>query len=216
MNTVTVTINNREVEEKYNQNATISDVVENILMQKSFSDQVVSQIAIDGNILNVEEEDEFLPKRLGEFQTINFTLKSNIELAFEALDSCNAYVDTIVAQIASLTEAYQACRNDEANVLFAEVVEITDLFIQLLSRVQRTLRNQLGDKWEKPASVQQLEIHLLSVLKALVPAKEKNDIIMLCDLLEYELVDNLKQWKIKALPNLRALRPACESITSNS
>jgi hypothetical protein len=46
----------------------------------------------------------------------------------------------------------------------------------------------------------------LSVIKALLPAKEKNDVVMLCDLLEYELIDNLTQWKIKVLPELKKLK----------
>lgn len=213
---VVVSINNRQTETKFNNNATVSEVIQSILEQENYADQIVSQIAIDGQALSIDQEDDVLPQRLSQFQSVNFTLKSNIDLAFEALESCNAYVDTIVTQIGELTKAYQECKNDEANMLFAEVIEITDLFIQLLSRIQRTLRGHLASKWEKPADVQQLEIHLLSILKALVPAKEKNDIIMLCDLLEYELVDNLKQWKIKALPSLRALRPACESTTPHS
>lgn len=213
---VVVSINNRVSEEKFNNNATVSEVIQSILEQDGHTDQIVSQIAIDGQVLSIEQEDEVLPQRLSQFQNISFTLRSNIDLAFEALESCNTYVDTIVTQIGALTKAYQDCKNDEANMLFAEVIEITDLFIQLLSRIQRTLRGHLASKWEKPADVQHLEIHLLSVLKALVPAKEKNDIIMLCDLLEYELVDNLKQWKIKALPSLRALRPVCASTTPHS
>jgi hypothetical protein len=40
----------------------------------------------------------------------------------------------------------------------------------------------------------------------LLSAKEKNDNIMLCDLLEYELIDNLTQWKIKILPELKKLK----------
>ncbi len=58
----------------------------------------------------------------------------------------------------------------------------------------------------KDESIQKLEIHLLSVMKALLQAKEKNDTIMLCDLLEYELADNLTQWKIKVLPELKKLK----------
>lgn len=216
MNSVIVTVNQEVLEKKLNPNATLSDVIQTILEEESHLDQIVSQIMIDGKVLNIEEEDEFLPCRLGQFTNVNFTLKSNLDLAFDALESCNTYVDTIIGQIQQLTTAYQDNKQDEANALFVEVIEITDLYIQLLSRVQRTLRGHMAAKWHKPASVQQLEIHLLSILKALVPAKEKNDIIMLCDLLEYELVDNLKQWKIKALPELRALRPICASITPHS
>ena len=81
-----------------------------------------------------------------------------------------------------------------------------DLYIQLVSRVYHVLRTDLEQMNFKDESIQKLEIHLLSVMKALLQAKEKNDTIMLCDLLEYELVDNLTQWKIKVLPELKKLK----------
>ncbi len=212
MNNVIITINQENELKDFNNNATVSDIIQNILSQDIFNDQIVSQICIDGKDLTIEEEDAILEQRLGQFKSINFTVKSNIVLAFEALQSCNSYIDNIIFQISELTSSYQSCKTDESNVKFAEVIEITDLFIQLVSRIQKTIKSHLQSHWEKPHSVQQLEIHLLSILKAIIPAKEKNDLIMLCDLLEYELVDNLKQWKIKALPDLRSLRTACESF----
>ncbi|MBH47607.1 MAG: hypothetical protein CME71_05505 [Halobacteriovorax sp.] len=216
MNNVVITINEKVSNRSINNNATLSDVVNEILSESAHADQIISQICINGKALDVDQEDAIMPTRVGQFESIDFRLQSNIELAFEALQSCNAYIDNIVAQIAELTAAYQECRTEESQQLFAEVIEITDLFIQLVSRIQKTLRSHLQEKWQKPHSVSQLEIHLLSILKAIVPAKEKNDLIMLCDLLEYELVDNLKQWKIKALPELRSLRQACDStIPSN-
>ncbi len=211
-----ITINQREVLKDIDEAHTVSQVVQDILGQKEHAEHILSQVAIDGRALTIDEEDAIMAQKLTNFQNINFTLKTNIELAFDALDSCNLYVDNLVGQITRLTEAYQKCNNDQANILFSEVIEVADLFIQLLARIQRTLRAHLGEQWHKPATIKHLELHLLSILKALVPAKEKNDIIMLCDLLEYELIDNLKQWKIKALPELRALRPLCESIIRNN
>lgn len=208
-----VTINNSQILQDINEGNTVSELVQTILAKDEHAERILSQIAVDGQPLTIDEEEAVMAQKLTNFQSINFTLKTNIQLAFDALDSCNFYVDNLVKQITELTQAYQQCNSETANALFAEVIEVADLFIQLLARIQRTLRLHLGEQWSKPATIKHLELHLLSILKALIPAKEKNDIIMLCDLLEYELVDNLKQWKIKALPELRGLRPLCESIT---
>ena len=130
---------------------------------------------------------------------------SSLELAFESIDSCFGYVDYIMAQIQILNDNYNQGNTDLANQKFVEVIELMDLYIQLVSRVYRVLRIELKTI-QKHESIQKLEIHLLSIMKALLQAKEKNDTIMLSDLLEYELVDNLKQWKIKILPELKKLK----------
>lgn len=130
----------------------------------------------------------------------------SLDLAFESIDSCFGYVDYITTQIQKLILHYNKGNLEQANDSFVEVIELMDLYIQLVSRVYRVLRVELKVMNFKDESIQKLEIHLLSVMKALLQAKEKDDAIMLCDLLEYELVDNLTQWKIKVLPELKKLK----------
>jgi hypothetical protein len=132
--------------------------------------------------------------------------QASLELAFESIDSCVGYIDFITARIFKLIGCFNANELDEANAIFIEVVELMDLYIQLISKVYRAIRIDRQGKSFKNENLQKLEIHLLSVIKALLLAKEKEDIIMLCDLLEYELVNNLTQWKIKVLPELKKLK----------
>ncbi len=129
-----------------------------------------------------------------------------IDLAFESIDSCFGYVDFINSEISKLIAFYQAGDFSAANDTFIGVIELMDLYIQLVTKAYGVIRKDPTIKNFKDESIQKLEIHLLSVLKALVGAKEKEDVIMLCDLLEYELMDNLTQWKIKVLPELKKLK----------
>lgn len=131
---------------------------------------------------------------------------TSLELAFDSIDSCFGYVDYITSQIQRLIAQQNAGDTEGANKTFIEVIDLMDLYIQLITKVYHVIRTDMPDRSFKDENLQKLEIHLLSVIKALVQAKEKNDVIMLCDLLEYELIDNLTQWKIKVLPELKKLR----------
>lgn len=131
---------------------------------------------------------------------------NSLDLAFESIDSCFGYVEYISSKIHQLIALYNAGELEQANASFVEVVDLMDLYIQLITKVYRVLRTDIPGKNFKDENVQRLEIHLLSVIKAVLQAKEKDDIIMLCDLLEYELLDNLTQWKIKVLPELKKLK----------
>jgi hypothetical protein len=136
----------------------------------------------------------------------NNNKKISLNLAFESIDSCFGYVDYITSKIRNLLELYNASEVDQANIAFVEVVDLMDLYVQLITKIYRVLRENLEGCNFKDENVQNLEIHLLASIKALLEAREKGDIIMLCDLLEYELVDNLVQWKIKILPELKKLK----------
>ncbi len=138
--------------------------------------------------------------------TGNEIKNTSLDLAFESIDSCFGYVDYISSQIHKLLLAYNKGEFDQANNTFVEVIELMDLYIQLITRIYKVIRIEMPGMSFKDDNIQKLEIHLLSVVKAILQAKEKNDVIMLCDLLEYELIDNLTQWKIKILPELKKLK----------
>jgi len=137
---------------------------------------------------------------------VNLIKRHPLEVAFESIDSCFGYIDHISNQIQKLISFYNLGEINLANDIFIEVVDLMDLYIQLITKVYRVIRKELDLQSFKDESVQKLEIHLLSIIKALLQAKEKNDVIMLCDLLEYELIDNLTQWKIRILPELKKLK----------
>lgn len=139
--------------------------------------------------------------------TINRTAKNeNLDLAFESIDSCFGYVEYIDSQIHKLLALYNRNEFDAANQALVEVVELMDLYVQLMTKIYSTFRMELPNIPSKDQVTQNLELHLLGVMKSILQAKEKNDIIMLCDLLEYELLDNLNQWKTKILPELKLLK----------
>lgn len=133
-------------------------------------------------------------------------LRSSTNLAFSALNDCSSYIDTIIEKAHLTCKLYNANQRNEADLEFINIIELMDLYIQLISNIHKVLKEAYPTEMSKNKGLSNLEIHLLSVLKAMLPAKEKNDIIMLSDLLEYELVDNLTQWKIKVIPELTALK----------
>ena len=201
-----ITVNHEDISSKFNSDQTVNEVMDSLLSGIIKDSEVITSISINGKELTEAEEGECMPNLVSGFNKIDFTVKSSVELAFEALDSCNSYIDVVITKIQELNTLYSSGEFEKANYLFAEVIEIMDLFVQLMSKIHSTLRSNLKDKFEKTETLKNLEIHLLSVLKGLVPAKEKNDVIMLCDLLEYELIDNLTQWKIKAIPELKKFK----------
>ena len=100
----------------------------------------------------------------------------------------------------------KSSEQEMANNAFGDLIDILDLFVQLVASANNHILKNLAQDHPLKETVQKQEIHLLSVLKAALPAKENNDTIMLCDLLEYELIDNLTRWKITVIPQFKKLK----------
>jgi len=89
--------------------------------------------------------------------------------------------------------------------LLLEIIGKIDAFIQLISHIHQSLSVISDERLKSGQTIKQLEIHLLSVVKAILVAQKREDQVMLIDLLDYELKDNLTQWKIVAIPQIKKL-----------
>ena len=201
-----VTLNQSPLKNSISQDQSLDELVSFIFDKEVSKENILVNINLDGEIIPFEDGLRVASAKVSSFKEIDFEIKSSLELAYEALDSCNDYIDLLIKKIKYLTECYNKNEIDQANDSFTEVIDILDLYTQLFARIHTTLKRNLPDTINVGPDIQKLDIHLLSILKALIPAKENGDIIMLCDLLEYELIDNLTQWKIKIVPALKRLK----------
>ncbi|EQC43282.1 hypothetical protein [Bacteriovorax sp. Seq25_V] len=197
---ITVSISREVLELNDNQSITLHEAINLIEREGLKNNEIVTAVTIHGETIPVDLLGEFADVDLDNLGNPTLEIKNSVEIAMEALQDSNTYIDTLNAKIHEIVGFYNENNIDEANANFSDLIDLIDLYIQLISKVHRTVKNHNPTFFKNNETIRNLEIHLLSVLKALIPAKEKNDIIMLCDLLEYELVDNLAQWKIKAIP----------------
>ncbi len=201
-----LTLNRTPLKKSFRKDQPIKEVVDHLFDNEMENESVLISLEIDGENIPFEDNAEINNRTIQEFDKVNFQTQTSTELAFDAIDSCNDYIDVLTEKIKLMSDSYQQGKAEEANALFVEMIDILDLYVQLFSRIHLTLKRNIKDPLDQSKDIQKLDIHLLSVLKALIPAKEKGDIIMLCDLLEYELIDNLTQWKIKIIPSLKKLK----------
>ena len=200
-----ITVNDQRIKNDPDLSISIEDLKKVIMRDFAIEGDVITSIQLDDETYNFSEVISG-EREIREYQTINFIVKSSLNLAFDAIDSCSVFIDLVIRKIDLLLEDYNKNDMNQLNMHFIEVVEDIDLFVQLITNVNRTLYFYFGEKYNKDNIIRNLEMTLLSIIKSLVPVKEKNDIIMLCDLLKYELVENLEEWKIKAIPELQRFK----------
>lgn len=75
-------------------------------------------------------------------------------------------------------------------------------FVELTTLLSKTIMNRKNRTIE---GIKESHINLLFILKAMTQAQSKNDNLALQELIKYELKDNLTQWKIDLIPQIRKL-----------
>lgn len=117
----------------------------------------------------------------------------------EAADLLSPYVNSLKVLVESTVEAVNAGKEEASKEAISLIADRISRLITIVTLLHRECAGSLSN-FEDLKSV---EIHLLSVLKAIQTAENTQDMTMLSDLLEYELQDNLTQWKIKAIPQIK-------------
>ena len=202
---IQININNKKVVNSLSPDPSLQKMIDYIIEEKINKNEVITQIKVDDKVIDLDNKEE-LSQTLQNNNVINILVKTSLDLAIESLKDCSSYINSCIVQIKEVVELYQKNEIQKGNEQFPHIIDSIDFFVRLITKVHRTiLSNQESSYKELHKHIQNLEIHLLAALKNLLPAKEKVDITLLCDLLEYELCDNLSQWDEEILPALDRL-----------
>ena len=123
----------------------------------------------------------------------------NQSLIIETLNLTGDILSDIIHQINETTE-FDPERSVLLNQRLISLTSSITQFIELSTLLSRALTKKFG---KILPDIKNSHIHLLFVLKGIVQANGKLDFIVLEDLIKHELKDNLTQWKINYLPNLK-------------
>lgn len=200
-----ILLNSNSINNNFVEAQTLKELAYLVADHHLTTDSLISFVNINNEKINGAEI-YFDDRALNPNDEINFFTENRIEILFNLLDKGSQYLDQLIEKTNEVSKLYADNQVAEADQGLLQLIETLHTFIELMTSVHRTIRIELSTKLPSGQSFHDLEIHLLSVLKATLQAKEKQDIIMLYDLIEYELLDNLKQWKIMAIPQLKNLK----------
>ena len=79
------------------------------------------------------------------------------------------------------------------------------MFVELTTLLSKTM---MVRKQQTISEIKNSHIHLLFIVKAMNQSQLKQDYVALEELIKYELKDNLTQWKIDLIPQIKKLLTA--------
>jgi hypothetical protein len=123
----------------------------------------------------------------------------NQNLLFETIHITQEFLSDIITDIQALPE-FNVEKEFHWNHKILRITEDVSRFVQITTLIAKALAKQKG---VIISNIKQSHLHLLFVLKAMNQSQLKNDFVALEDLIKYELKDNLTQWKIDLIPQLK-------------
>lgn len=178
----------------------IHKIVHDLKHSLEGQNKIVTEIMVDGRLYA-----EIDKNNTSEAKRLDFTVIEKSNYGVELIEISQKLID----QTITLSLSAASSKSWERLSL---VMDGLDMFIQTVMSFHQVIDFKLPKNAKLLSEIKSLEIHLLSVIKALNFSSQKSDPVMLCDLLEHELTDNLRQWKIKISSELKTIIMKANSL----
>jgi hypothetical protein len=150
----------------------------------------INGVNIDGDFFNFDHNN---------ISKIEVTVTDNNSYGNELLTHAMSILD----QVMSLLDDEILLNNSYSRFYLKKVFDALDVLISIIIKLHNFIDFNQEENRVLLKNMKASEMHLFSIIKAIQHAVKKDDDIIICDLLEHELTDNLKQWKINIIPQLR-------------
>jgi hypothetical protein len=137
-----------------------------------------------------------------------YSIANADSLYFEIFTDYKRHIETLKLSISAIDKICKTLSNcselsfKELTYRLSVSVELIDLTIKNIIQAHADFGTSNSISYPSGFDFYKLKIHLLSLFKAINTAIKTQDHVMLSDLLEYELKDNIMQWKIYVIPSI--------------
>ncbi len=175
----------------------LSNLIKNLNQSNASQNQFVSSVVVNGKELSEADQNDVLPRTIGEFESIEVVISNPSTLALETLNTLETYLVKLSDNFKETARAYQDRNLLQADQLFMRAVDGLDLFVQTITGVKGAIRLGLNSK------LAIAEATLLSIMNDLLEAKRQNNYTLLSELLSTDLTENFAEWREQVFPLFR-------------
>jgi hypothetical protein len=170
----------------------LATILNNVNSDLAKGGRFIASLRVNGE--EVEGDVKAADMCLDVVNSIEITTESPLCLAGKILDEGGNYLDGLMTFLTGVAGNYGA-GNENADDSFAEAIKGLQWFVQMTDFIENTLRLDFGRLTHNGRTIKEYVNILNTILLEMAQAQESNDPVILADLLEYDLVPHLGEWK---------------------
>lgn len=171
---------------------TLAGLLEGINSTLAKDGRFIASLKVDGK--EMEGCSPGVDRSLDSIESIEITSESPVRLAARIIGEAQNYIDGLIDFLKGVAGHYSA-GSDCAGAAFVEAVQGLQWFVQMTDFIETNLRLDFTSISVNGRSISESVNALNGVLQDLAVAQEASDPVMLADILEYDLVPCLAEWK---------------------
>ena len=188
-----VTIGEVEVDLSSSGVSTLGDLIEAVQDAATDKNEVIVGVVLNGETLNPDTQTAQQARELEPDDRIEFAVQDAWVLLTAALEETRSGLPELKEKLEQVAASLQAGSRQEAFSLFSECLMHWRQVVHLFQVSQACLGYDPKEIEVEGRSLDTLNEELLTTLQQTKEAMEHGDLVMLSDLIEYELANQLRQ-----------------------
>ena len=188
-----LTWSNKEICQEFNHCGDLGEIITEI--ENSFwkKGEVICEIHVNGMYLSESDEAKFSTSKLDEIQQLEVRSNKPDDLFLESIESVIEWIPKVKSAALELSEEFRSGNKDKAVKMFPEVLDGCHWLSSALALLKSFVLKKV-DLEEFSKSWTSAEVSLSLVAVEILQAYEKEDYVMLSDIIEYDLTSSLDKW----------------------
>jgi hypothetical protein len=190
-----INLNNEDIQWDTKEKLALGDLLEDFVSNRFYKDEFIATITVNG--VRMSEQDMATAKRkpLSEVSSLHITSNTFRRVSIDALESVGEYLDGLAAMIETGADKFRTSNETEANAYFLGCIDGLQTFIGIIDKVKNLNALDFSKLEFESGPISEKESLLLGTLNSIFDTQSKKDWVSLADLLEFELVPLLMDWK---------------------
>ena len=179
-----------EIEEKFPECNRLQDVVGAIERDAESVGKVVCRVIVNDMKFNEEDEKKFAQTSIKEVQKLSVELESTDRLVAETLISLEQGLTAVKEKSVQAADLIRENPMGKAQIEFSSVMEETNFLMEALTALKPRMHENTAalEKWSAA------EAKSRAMIRELLQAFERQDFILVSDVLEYEMYNLMEAW----------------------
>ncbi len=173
----------------------LEEVLAKIMAEHLKTGNIITTVKLNGTVYSEDTPHDAAGVPPSDIKTLEINTMGQEEIAWRFLEDGVGQLDLMIRGAEKVSELFRIADETEANEHYAQLLETLRLFIRMVAEVKETLNLDLSVIAFQNGTVEQRFQRLSEIMDKMLKVQEEEDWIMLADLIEYELVPLLEEWK---------------------
>jgi hypothetical protein len=191
-----VLVDQRKVQLETSTVRNLEEVLFKLMADEIKKENIITAVIVNGQIYSEKVPHDASRVPIQDIRTLEIQTMSTEEVAWHFLIQSAKQIDRLIENARSVAELFRIADEGEANEEYASFLESLRLFLQMVNETQAILNLPLNRIPFQGEPVEKKIQGLSALIDRMHQVQKDEDWVMLADLLEYELVPALDEWKL--------------------